>query len=126
MELINARTGKKDRLGHLYVMMGKEATDVKSAKAGDIIVVPKLTDTRAGDTMSQSGTMSIDPLPLPVPQYPVAIEAANKKEEDKVGTFLTRAVENDPTLRVARNEQTHQTIVTAMGKAQVETLLLRA
>lgn len=51
--------------------------------------------------------MSIDPLPLPVPQYPVAIEAVNKKEEDKVGTFLTRAVENDPTLRVARNEQTH-------------------
>ena len=38
---INARTGKKERLGHLYVMMGKEATDVKSAKAGDIIVVPK-------------------------------------------------------------------------------------
>ena len=125
MELINARTGKKDRLGHLYVMMGKEATDVKSAKAGDIIVVPKLTDTRAGDTLSQSGAMSIDPLPLPVPQYPVAIEAANKKEEDKVGTFLTRAVENDPTLRVARNEQTHQTIVTAMGEAQVETLLAR-
>ena len=51
MELINARTGKKDSLGHLYVMMGKEATDVKSAKAGDIIVVPKLTDTRAGDTL---------------------------------------------------------------------------
>ena len=125
MELTNARTGKKDRLGHLYVMMGKEATDVKSAKAGDIIVVPKLTDTRAGDTLSQSGTMSIDPLPLPVPQYPVAIEAANKKEEDKVGTFLARAVENDPTLRVARNEQTHQTIVTAMGEAQVETLLAR-
>ena len=125
MELINARTGKKDRLGHLYAMMGKEATDVKSAKAGDIIVVPKLTDTRAGDTLSQSGTMSIDPLPLPVPQYPVAIEAVNKKEEDKVGTFLTRAVENDPTLRVARNEQTHQTIVTAMGEAQVETLLAR-
>jgi len=122
MELINARTGKKDRLGHLYVMMGKEATDVKSAKAGDIIVVPKLTDTRAGDTLSQSGTMSIDPLPLPVPQYPVAIEAVNKKEEDKVGTFLTRAVENDSTLRVARNDQT---IVTAMGEAQVETLLAR-
>ena len=87
-------------------------------------MVPKLTDTRAGDTLSQSGTMSIDPLPLPVPQYPVAIEAANKKEEDKVGTFLTRAVENDPSCACA-HEQTHQTIVTAMGEAQVETLLAR-
>ena len=88
MELINSRTGKKERLGHLYVMMGKEATDVKSAKAGDIIVVPKLADTRASDTLSLLGSTAIDPLPLPVPQYPVAIEAANKKEEDKVGAFF--------------------------------------
>ena len=63
MELVNARTGKKDRLGHLYVMMGKETNDVKSAKAGDIIVVPKLTETRTGDTLSKSGTVAIDPLP---------------------------------------------------------------
>ena len=91
MELVNARTGKKDRLGHLYVMMGKETNDVKSAKAGDIIVVPKLTETRTGDTLSKSGTVAIDPLPLPEPQYPVAIEA----------------------------------VVTAMGDAQVDTLLAR-
>ena len=116
---------KKDRLGHLYVMMGKEATDVKSAKAGDIIVVPKLTDTRAGDTMSKSGDVAIDPLPMPVPQYPVAIEAANKKDEDKLGTFLARAAENDPTLIINRSEETHQTVITAMGEAQIETLIAR-
>ena len=62
MELINARTGKKERLGHLYVMMGKEATDVKSAKAGDIIVVPKLAETRTGDTISLTGEIAVDPL----------------------------------------------------------------
>lgn len=125
MELINVRIGKKDRLGHLYVMMGKEATDVKSARAGDIIVVPKLTDTRAGDTLSQSGTMAVDPQPLPMPQYPVAIEAVNKKDEDKLGTFLARAAENDPTIHINRNEETHQTVIVAMGEAQVETLLSR-
>ena len=125
MELVNARTGKKDRLGHLYVMMGKETNDVKSAKAGDIIVVPKLTETRTGDTLSKSGTVAIDPLPLPEPQYPVAIEAVNKKDEDKLGTFLARAVETDPTIRVSRSEETHQTVVTAMGDAQVDTLLAR-
>ena len=125
MELVNARTGKKDRLGHLYVMMGKETNDVKSAKAGDIIVVPKLTETRTGDTLSKSGTVAIDPLPLPEPQYPVAIEAVNKKDEDKLGTFLARVVETDPTVRVNRSEETHQTVVTAMGDAQVDTLLAR-
>lgn len=125
MELVNARTGKKDRLGHLYVMMGKEATDVKSAKAGDIIVIPKLMNTRVGDTLSKSGNLSVNPLLLPIPQYPVALEAANKKDEDKLGTFLARSVENDPTLCVSRSEETHQTILTAMGETQVETLLAR-
>ena len=112
MELINARTGKKERLGHLYVMMGKEATDVKSAKAGDIIVVPKLAETRTGDTISLTGEIAVDPLPLPAPQYPVAIEAVNKKEEDKLGTFLARAAENDPSIHIQHNEETHQTVLT--------------
>ena len=125
MELINARTGKKERLGHLYVMMGKEATDVKSAKAGDIIVVPKLAETRTGDTISLTGEIAVDPLPLPVPQYPVAIEAVNKKEEDKLGTFLARAAENDPSIHIQRNEETHQTVLTAMGDTQVDMLISR-
>ncbi|MGN0079190.1 MAG: GTP-binding protein, partial [Eggerthellaceae bacterium] len=61
MEVINARTGKKDRLAHLYLMMGKETEDVKSARAGDIIVVPKLSDARTGDTLSLKGEIAIDP-----------------------------------------------------------------
>jgi elongation factor G len=125
MELVNARTSKKERLGHLYVMMGKEATDVKSAKAGDIIVIPKLTETRTGDTLSKSGALVIKPLDLPKPLYPVAIEAANKNDEDKLGTFLARLSEMDPTVIITRNEETHQTLLTAMGDTQVETILHR-
>ena len=123
LELINSRTGKKERLGKLQIMMGKETTDVKSAKAGDIIVVPKLAETRSGDTLSVEGDIAIQPMPLPTPQYPVAIEAANKNEEDKLGTFLARAAEADPTIRLTRNEDTHQTILTAMGDTQVDMLL---
>ena len=125
VELINSRTGKKERLGTLQVMMGKEPMEVKSAKAGDIIVVPKLAETRSGDTLSQTGEISVVPLDLPTPQYPVAIEAVNKKEEDKLGTFLARAAEADPTLHLTRDEETHQTILTAMGDTQVDMLLSR-
>ena len=125
VELINSRTGKKERLGKLQVMMGKEPMEVKSAKAGDIIVVPKLAETRSGDTLSQTGEISVVPLDLPTPQYPVAIEAVNKKEEDKLGTFLARAAEADPTLHLTRDEETHQTILTAMGDTQVDMLLSR-
>lgn len=125
MELINVRTGKKDRAGHLYIMMGKETTDVKSARAGDIIVIPKLTDARVGDTLSLSGKIQIEPLPLPAPQYPVAIEVVNKNEEDKLGTFLAKLSETDPSVAITRNEETKQTVITAMGETQVETILAR-
>ena len=125
MEVINARTGKKDRLEHLYLMMGKETEDVKSARAGDIIVVPKLSDARTGDTLSLKGEIAIDPLPMPPSQYPVAIEACNRNEEDKLGTFLARAAEADPTIQVRRDEETHQTVVSTLGEGAVDTLLQR-
>ena len=125
LELVCGRTGKKERLGKIQVMMGKEAVDVKSAKAGDIVVVPKLSDVRAGDTLSCEGTIAIEPLPLPEPLYPVAIEAVNKKDEDKLGTFLARAAENDPTLIINRSEETHQTVIHAMGETQVDMLIGR-
>lgn len=125
LELINARTGKKERLGKIQVMMGKEPTDVKSAKAGDIVVVPKLAETRSGDTLSVEGDIAIEPLDIPEPLYPVAIEATNRNEEDKLGTFLARTAEADPSIRITRDDQTHQTIIYAMGDTQVDMLLSR-
>ena len=123
MELANARSKKKERLSHLYVMMGKEPMDVKSAKAGDIIVVPKMNDTKTGDTLSLSGDIEVDPLPSPVPLYPIALEAENKKDEDKLGTFLSKQAEIDPTLRLVRYEETHQQVVFTMGDMHVDVLL---
>lgn len=125
LELINSRTGKKERLGKIQIMMGKEITDVKSAKAGDIVIVPKLSETRSGDTLSVEGDIQIEPIKLPESLYPVAIEAANKNEEDKLGTFLAKSAEADPTVKISRDEQTHQTIVHTMGEAQVDMLLSR-
>lgn len=123
MELTNARSKKKERLSHLYVMMGKEPMDVKSAKAGDIIVVPKMNETKTGDTLSLSGDIEVDPVPSPVPLYPVALEAENKKDEDKLGTFLSKQAEIDPTLRLVRYEETHQQVVFTMGDMHVDVLL---
>ena len=123
IELANARSKKKERLSHLYVMMGKEPMDVKSAKAGDIIVVPKMNDTKTGDTLSLSGDIEVDPLPSPIPLYPIALEAENKKDEDKLGTFLSKQAEIDPTLRLVRYEETHQQVVFTMGDMHVDVLL---
>ena len=125
MELVNARTGKKERIGHLYVMMGKEATDVSSAKCGDIIVVPKFGEARTGDTLSETGEVAVAPRPLPEPMYPVAVEAPNKNDEDKLSTFFAKVVDSDPCVRYIRDEETHQTLLYTLGEAAVATLFTR-
>ena len=124
-ELINATTGKKDRIAHIYVMCGKETEDVKSAVAGDIVIIPKLNEVKTGDTLSQSGSIKIAPLPFPKPLYPVAIEAANKKDEDKLGSFLATTAELDPCVTLHRDSQTKQTLLTTLGEGSVDLILSR-
>lgn len=125
MELINNRTGRKDRIAHIFVMTGKETRDVDSALAGDIIVIPKLVDVRTGDTLSETGKIAAADLPLPTPNCPVVIVADEKRDEDKVGDFIAKSAEADPTLILTRNEETHQTVITCLGEAQTDVLLSR-
>ena len=124
MELINARTRKGERLAHLNVMCGREMTEVGHAYAGDIVVVPKLSaDT--GDTLSVSGKVEAAAFKFPNSQYRIAIEAENRSEEDKLFTFIDKACEADPTMRIERDEETGQTVIYAVGEAQVSVLLNR-
>jgi len=124
IELICARTQKHERLGHLYLMCGRETTDVNKALAGDIIVVPKL-DAATGDTLSATGKVEAQAFRFNNSLYQVAIRAKNRNEEDKLSAFLEKAVDADPTITVTRNEETHQTVISAVGEAQVSVLLNR-
>ena len=124
MDLINSATKKKERIAHIYQMTGKENEDIKSAFAGDIVVIPKL-DAHTGDTISLTGKVEIAPLPFPRPLYPVAIEAANQKDEDKLGDFLSKYADIDPCVTLHRDEQTHQTILTTLGEGSVNLILSR-
>ncbi len=124
MELVNARTRKGERLAHLYVMCGREMTEVGHAYAGDIMVVPKLA-AETGDTLSVSGKIEAAAFKFPNSQYRIAIEAENRGDEEKLFTFIDRACEADPTMRIERDEETGQTIISAVGEAQVSVLLNR-
>ena len=124
MELTCARTRKGDRLAHLYVMCGREMTEVGHAYAGDIVVVPKLS-SETGDTLSVSGKVEAAAFKFPNSQYRIAIEAENRGDEEKLFTFIDRACEADPTMRIDRDEETGQTIISAVGEAQVSVLLNR-
>ena len=124
MELVNARTRKGERIAHLYVMCGREMTEVGHAYAGDIVVVPKLA-AETGDTLSVSGKIEAAAFKFPNSQYRIAIEAENRGDEEKLFTFIDRACEADPTMRIERDEETGQTIISAVGEAQVSVLLNR-
>lgn len=124
MELVNARTRKGERLAHLYVMCGREMTEVGHAYAGDIVVVPKMA-AETGDTLSVTGKVEAAAFKFPNSQYRIAIEAENRSDEDKLFTFIEKACEADPTMSIDRDEETAQTIISAVGEAQVSVLLNR-
>ena len=124
IELINARTGKGERLGHLYLMTGRETSEVKTVAAGDIVVVPKM-DALTGDTLSVTGKVEAAAFRFPNSLYRIAIEPDARGTEGKVYDFLQKSADADPTLKVERDEETAQTVVSAIGEAQVSVLLER-
>ena len=125
IELTNARTGKKERAAHLLKLTGKDGVEVDAVPAGDIAVLPKLSDTVTNDTLSAKGDVRFAPMPLPAPLFPVAIVASNKADEDKLGQGLNRISEEEPTIKVVRDAETHQTVLSALGDTQIDVVMNR-
>ena len=126
MDLNNTRAGKSERLGKLFCLRGNEQMEVSTVEAGDIVAVSKLQYTQTGDTLcDKAETVTYDPIEVPSPTYYVAIEAADKKDEDKVGTGLTRLREEDPSLVVERNAETHQTLIGGQGDIQLGIIMAK-
>jgi len=120
MDLMNTRAAKSERLGKLFALRGNEQLEVGAAEAGDIVAISKLQYTQTGDTLcDKAETVTYAPIEVPSPTYYVAIEAADKKDEDKVGTGLARLKEEDPSLAIDRNAETHQTLIGGQGDIQL-------
>ena len=124
LELTCARTRKPERLAHIYRMVGRDMTEVQAAEAGDIVVVPKI-GAQAGDTLSVTGKVEAAAFRFPNSLYHVAIEPDRRGTEDKLFSFLEKSCESDPTITVTRDEDTGQTVISAIGEAQVAVLLDR-
>jgi elongation factor G len=122
----NERAGADERVGQLFTLRGKEHEPVPSVPAGDIGGVAKLTKTHTGDTLSdKSHPVTIDVPPLPEPLLAYAIEPKTKGDEDKLSTGLARLREEDPTLRVERSDETHETVLFGMGDSHLEVAIAR-
>ncbi len=117
----NSNKNRQERIGQLYVLRGKAQEPVPHLIAGDIGAVAKLTETVTGDTLC----LKEHPLILPgiefsQPALSVAVHPKTKADLDKLGSSLTRLVEEDPSLRVRRDSDTLETIISGVGEAQLE------
>jgi elongation factor G len=124
--LVNTRSKTDERLRSLQVPRGRELATVQEVTAGDLVAVPKLADTMAGDVLAKKG-FDVE-LPLPssaVPTHEVAVVPRKQGDEDKLMVSLHRLEEEDPGLRVRQDDEAHQTVLTVMGDTHLAVVLER-
>jgi elongation factor G len=118
--LTNPRTHVDERLHVLQLLRGKDPEVLSEAQAGDILAIPKLSDSATGDTLAPKGTPVVLDAPAPDrPAISIAIRPKSKGDEDKLMTGLHRLQEEDPSLAVTRVDETHQTILSGTGETHL-------
>jgi elongation factor G len=124
--LHNASRDVPERVGTLELLQGKTVTPVPEIQAGDIGAVAKLKETQTGDTLSDKAHPIVyPPVPLPEPATTFAMEPKTRGDEDKISTALHRLQEEDPVIKVSRDAQTHEMLLSGMGQLHVEVLVGR-
>lgn len=118
--LTNSRTRADERLHGMFTLRGKEHEPVTDVPAGDLVAVAKLSDTATGDTLAPKGkpVRALVPEP-PRPSLWVAIKPKSTGDDDKLMTSLHRLQEEDPTLFLERNDETHQSLLGGAGETHL-------
>lgn len=124
-EIFNSTRNSKERVTKIFSMVGNKQNDIPKIVTGDIGVLVKLDKTTTLDTICDpKGTAVILPvIKLPTPVFSYAIEAAKRGEEDKIGQFLNRAVDENPTITYAYNASTAESVLAGMGEMQLNLIL---
>ena len=113
-----------ERVGHIICPVGREHVEVPALAAGDICTVAKLSGTLTGDTLtSDKNGASLPGIDFPEPNMALAISPRTKSDVDKLGTALHRMTEEDPTLKVLREQATGETLLWGMGDSHVNIAL---
>ncbi len=120
----NSSKKTDERVGHTFTMRGKTQEQVNEVVAGDIGAVAKLSATVTGDTLADKAAPVVLPvIEPPEALLPKAIEPKTKGDEDKLMIGLQKLIEEDPSLRLERSDETHQTILWGMGDAHLDVTL---
>ncbi|HZT91600.1 MAG TPA: elongation factor G [Gaiellaceae bacterium] len=124
--VLNTTTGKTERVGRILQMHANHREEREEIGAGEIAAGVGLKSTTTGDTLAaESAPIVLESMTFPDPVISVAVEPKSKADQDKLANGLTRLAEEDPTFRVATDEETGQTLISGMGELHLEIIVDR-
>ena len=116
----NASKDTTERFGQLFVMAGKEQKPVDAAVPGMVVAVAKLKETTTGDTLCEEANPIVYPELEPLPAVIAYAVSTKKGDEEKLFSSITRLLDEDLTLKLNREQQTHQTLLSGVGQVHLE------
>lgn len=124
--IYNSTKDKRERVGRLLQMHANSRSEMKIAKAGDIVGVIGLKDTKTGDTVcDMDNHIILENITFPEPVIFVAIEPKTKADQEKLSQAIEKLSEEDPTFKCRYDEETNQTIISGMGELHLEIIIDR-
>ncbi len=124
--IFNVRTGKTERIGKLFKLLGREQKAIDKAIPGDIVALTKVEDISVGDTLATvAHPIAYPSIGWPIPMVSAALEPKNRNDEQKLSQAITYLAESDPTLVMSRDKQTGELIANGMSKLHLDISLLR-
>ncbi len=123
MDIVNNKTGSKERISQLFAVAGKNRTKVPKLVAGDIGSTVKLKNARTGQTLAAPGNNTVfAPIQFPNPKFRTAIKAVSEGDEEKLNEALQRLSMEDPTIKVEYSKELKQTIISGQGEYHLNIL----
>ena len=124
--IYNSTRRKKERVGRLLLMHANQREEITEARAGEIIAIVGLKDTKTGDTLcDEAHPIILEGITFSEPVISLAIEPRTKSDQEKMGMALAKLGEEDPTFKISSNSDTGQTIIGGMGELHLEIIVDR-
>jgi elongation factor G len=125
-QVLNTVKEKKERVGRMLLMHSNSREDIKEAYAGDIVALAGLKDVTTGDTLcTPDAPVILERMEFPEPVIEVAVEPKTKGDQEKLSIALNRLAQEDPSFRVAVDQESGQTLIRGMGELHLDILVDR-
>ena len=126
MIIYNANKEKTEKVGQILFTRGKTTAQTQEVNSGDLAVLVKLQDIDTNNTLCEKDKpVILEGIDFPEPTLAVAITPKSKGDEDKLGSAISKLLEEDKSMRVEKNLETKQNLVTGMGEMHLDIIMER-